>query len=215
MEQQWWGYGNGGWRKKNHGNPADAQIGQSKVIRQKTPALTRCSIPIPCLFSIGHGFPFDGTTCTALPCCCQERQRRSKSIRLGAAAAAWRQRQEGGGRLRSFPAAADLAPESDDSLPVLLYVAAFRKGGSSDELGGGWRGEAGWWWEAGWSPCLEGAWSEYYKGNERRPWDTELAPWVAPRFERRLARLAAMGEGGRGGFGGTPPGGSGSDTEAE
>jgi len=47
-------------------------------------------------------------------------------------------------------------------------------------------------WRGIWAPELGGAmWSQHYKRNKRTPEVTELAPWVAPRFAKMLARRAA------------------------
>ena len=187
----------------------------------------------------------DGARYVQAPLCYpSERARRGKSVRVGALAAAWRRRQEadaaaaaaaaavaaagaGGGEGAAAAAAAAAAVRTRDAeaaaeLPVLLYVARYNKssGGGGGGGGGGGTGSGGdaiQGWAAEWSPSIEGAWSEYYLANARRPWDTALAPWVAPRFERRRRRLeeAAGGGGeGRGGREGEAPSPSGTETEA-
>ena len=65
------------------------------------------------------------------------------------------------------------------------------------------------WWTSQWCPQLEGMWSEHYRTNAREPWVTTLAPWVAPRFERRRRRLAAASGSAASSLGST------SETEAE
>jgi hypothetical protein len=140
----------------------------------------------------------DGTRYVQAPLCYpNERQRRGKSIQLGAAAAEWRRAQEGGADCTPGAEAA----EAIEGLPALLYVARYSGGGESggsqasgsgSSDGGSGGGISA--WSSKWAPSLEGAWSEYYNtGNERQPWVTEMAPWVAPRFERRRQRMERDG----------------------
>lgn len=158
-------------------------------------------------------------------CYPSERSRRAKSIRTGAAAAAWRRWQEAGGSGRGGGGGAGAGPgarlleRSDsgagrpegagwvDGLPVLLYVAEWGGGGALMDSGGGGTSDAGGGpgggggapaWRSRWSPSLEAAWSEYYLSNPRRPEDLSLAPWVAQRYEKRRARMRSGGGGGGG-----------------
>lgn len=51
-------------------------------------------------------------------------------------------------------------------------------------------------WQSSWSTNLHGVWSEYYKVTAREPHNTELAPWVAKRYQQypRLSRKLALGQ---------------------
>jgi len=137
----------------------------------------------------------DGTRYVQAPLCYPaERQRRGKSTRVSTGVGAWQQKQEGPAAVIQ---AAAPGVEVAEGLPVLLYVAQFSSVDDSTS------------WSFEWAPSLEGAWSEYYlTGNERQPWVTEMAPWVAPRFERRRQRMERDGAGGgaegREGRGGSP-----------
>lgn len=168
----------------------------------------------------------DGTRYVQAPLCYPaERARRGKSIRTGALAAAWQRRQEGGGGGEAPPAEAGArqpreqeggAGAWEPDLPALLYTARFGgseadgssiggSGGAATTSGGGEAGS----WSAQWCPRLEGLWSEHYRTHARQPSVTTLAPWVAPRFERRRRRLAGRSVGAASSVG------SGSETEAE
>jgi hypothetical protein len=165
----------------------------------------------PALHVFAHShFAWDctlgGTRYVQAPLCYpSERVRRGKSIRLGLSVAAWQRQQEeqglGGPGVAVAAGVAEARDGQQDAggdsgvpgsgeglesdLPLLIYVAHFAgssggDGGGSDE------------WHAQWAPPLEAMWSNYYQSNPRQPLVTTLAPWVAPRFERRRQRLAAV-----------------------
>jgi hypothetical protein len=233
-------------RRPTHARPPQAKAVGSAPLAERLRRLR------PAVHVFGHShFAWDArmgaTRYVQAPLCYPgERARRGRSIRIGAAAAQWRQRQEaelcaagvastgraadvdaggrgqGGGcstcgstsssgsssgssssgsssRGEAVPASAGggftTPAEGGDwegRLPALLYTARFSSGGGSHE------------WSAQWAPSLEGMWSDYYASNPRQPENTELAPWVAARFERRRRRLA-----------GSRSLSSGSETEAE
>jgi hypothetical protein len=142
-----------------------------------------------------------------------------------------RRGKAGGGSSGESGEATASSRDITDDLPILLYEATFNGGGSisssssSSSSGGGGGGEGGGGeggggeggggegaaaagaWDAAWAPCLGGLWSEHYASSPREPWVTTLAPWVAPRYERRRQRLRERGSGGSDG--------EGSETEAD
>jgi hypothetical protein len=42
------------------------------------------------------------------------------------------------------------------------------------------------------APDQKARWSEYYAGEQRRPHDTEMAPWVAKTYAKRVQRAARL-----------------------